>query len=126
MLTKIDKKVFFFFTAICILTAIFPMFASASEISPSQNTYTLWFDVDDNPIIDAEKIEELNNLRNTNARAYVCCSNQRQRIYYYEEHFYDPPTPASCTYNRYREIFCDNCDKLLSDTFIGTYSHVHQ
>lgn len=108
------------------LAFLLPMFATAAEVDFVQYHEVIWYDSDGNVIIDDEQIDKLQSIQNTSSRAVVCCSNQDPVTYYFEEHFYEPPVPAWCTYNRYREIFCNNCNMRISETLIGTYSHVHQ
>ena len=55
----------------------------------------------------------------------TCCDNPSPVTYYDEDHIYQPPTPALCSYSRYEVIICQNCVSY-SRTYLGEILHTHR
>ena len=56
----------------------------------------------------------------------TCCDSPSYETLYQEWHFYQPPTPASCTYERIEAVVCRNCSSIYSKTSLGTFEHTHR
>lgn len=95
--------------------------------SPQTVCEYIWYDEAGSRIDDPELIAELWSAMVSRGPVYQnCCDNPSHVTYYYEEHLYDPPTPAWCAFNRYEFVKCQNCGSAISHTYIETRNHVHQ
>lgn len=95
--------------------------------SPQAICQCIWYDEAGNRIDDPELIASLWSAMVSRGPVYQnCCDKPSHVTYYYEEHLYDPPTPAWCVFDRYKFVKCQNCGSAISHTYIETCKHVHQ
>lgn len=103
---------------------LLPLGVSAQEHEETANTQ--WYDEAGNRVEDEKLIAQLENRSSVITRGYVCCLNPSIETYYREEHLYEPPLPALCVYYKYKTKYCANCELVISDDYIGQYTHTHQ
>lgn len=126
---SIKLRITLLFTIVSLVTTtlILPTFAFENDTTKFNcSTETMWFDDNGNSIDNAILISKLENGSTIMPVGYVCCTNQKIETYYREEHLYEMPLPSLCVYNKYRTTYCANCDLVISDVLIGSYTHTHQ
>lgn len=95
--------------------------------SPQTVCEYIWYDEAGNRIDDPELIAELWSTMVSRGPVYQnCCDNPSHVTYYYEEHLYDPPTPAWCAFNRYEFVKCQNCGSTISRAVVEEGTHTHE
>lgn len=95
--------------------------------SPQAICQCIWYDEAGNRIDDPELLAKLWSAMVSRGPVYQnCCDNPSHVTFYYEEHLYDPPTPAWCVVDRYELVRCQNCASAISFTSLGISHHVHQ
>lgn len=110
-----------FVSASCISVS-----ASSSSGQEDKMTEHVWYDSEGNMIEDADLIASLEKGCRQVTRGQFCCENVVKKTYYDELHLYSPPTPAWCTYDRYKMVQCQSCGAVLTHELVGQYNHVHQ
>lgn len=123
-MTANRKRLLYFSIIIVLAVSIIPLNAFAHEKSTSV-CERIWYDEDGNLLKDVELTTYIESKGQGDARAVVCCANQDILTRYYEDHYYEPPLPALCVYDRIRCLICGNCDAILSTENIGSYTHTH-
>lgn len=103
---------------------LLPLGVSAQEHKDTANTQ--WYDESGNRVREEKLIAQLENRASVIMRAPACCMNPAIEIYYREEHLYERPLPSPCVYYKYRTTYCANCELVISDVYIGQYTHTHQ
>lgn len=113
---------------ITLLVSVSCISVSASSPSGLENQMTehFWYDSEGNIIEDTNLIAGLEKGYGQVTRAQFCCEDVVKKTYYDEQHVYAPPTPAWCTYDRYKLVLCESCGAVLSYVLVGRYNHVHQ
>ena len=100
----------------------------------SQNkmvTEYLVYDSEGNRVEDARILQLLEESESdfSIARGSVvqtCCDRPSFMTLYKEWHFYQLPTPSSCTYERVEVVMCKNCESVYSKTSLGFFDHTHR
>lgn len=95
--------------------------------SPQAICVYIWYDEAGNRIDDPELIAELwSTMVSRGPAGQSCCDNPSHVTYYYEEHLYEPPAPARCTFQRTELVVCQNCGSTISRTVVEEGTHTHE
>lgn len=95
--------------------------------SPQAICVYIWYDEAGNRIDDPELIAELwSTMVSRGPAGQSCCDNPSHVTYYYEEHLYEPPAPARCTFQRTELVVCQNCGSTISRAVVEEGTHTHE
>lgn len=112
------------FLTFAIMVSSFSLVASATQTGTIKES-TLWFSEDGERVADENLIYHLENGHPAVCRGAVCCDAMHKVTYISEEHTYSYPLPSTCIYDKFRIVYCTNCETVWSRTFIGQYTHTH-